>query len=751
MKNKKGFTLTELLGVISILAIILSISIAVFLKVKDNVLKKDYENVVKYLETEAANYAKDTGFTTTTVENLIKEGYVSPDDETDIYNPITNESLNCYIISSVMEDGTYKATLGDDIGSTSGTCNSYETNQDLEICKLSNDKKSCDDLSNDWINENITLGVKDYNGNIINSDENTYKWQSNDGNTSTEYSITTNTEIVSNNVYNVEIIFSDKKVGKGAKEIKIDKQAPVVLESSIFPESDEWAKEKTLTLKLSDYSGSGIYGINVNNEKISTCSNNKNDYTNLNENTTAEVKITSKENYICIIDNAGNTLEKPLEIIDDKIDGNGVDYINVEASTNSYTTSLNLIGTAKDEQSGLVSYQFTTSANEPTSGWIDIPNKPLINKEFKTTYSINSNGTYYFWVKDAIGSISSAKITISKIDKGIDTISLTPSTTKYVKSLTLTGKATDNLSGIVKYQITTSSTKPTSGWTTTSAKSSITTTKNISTNGTYYLWVEDAVGNSSKASYKISNIDNEGPVYVSGGAVSLGSVTTARFNDVSTPISVYYYVTTSSTIPSASTITSTSRTFSTSCNNRYYVWAKAVDALGNYTIKSLGNVYAGDCCSEGTYEYYSCTYDGYQIESRYNACINQMEFRQTSLFCEYNLYCENWGECTANNTTSRICYYNIGGVQKSKVESTQCTYYGGSTGGSTGGSSGGSSSGGTFSANVFCSNYSSCQSAGYGQGQCDLAVGSGCGTQKYFCSCCSTSSTWLGGNLCQAQ
>ena len=99
-KKKKGFTLTELLAVIAILAIIMGIGIATFVNIRDSVLKKEYENVVTQLEGEASRFAEDTSITTVSVERLIEEGYIIPDDETDIYNPQNNESLNCYVIYS---------------------------------------------------------------------------------------------------------------------------------------------------------------------------------------------------------------------------------------------------------------------------------------------------------------------------------------------------------------------------------------------------------------------------------------------------------------------------------------------------------------------------------------------------------------------------------------------------------------------------------------------------------------------------
>ena len=88
-KIRKGFTLVELLAAIAILGVIIGISTAVFIKIKNDSLEKEYKNVVSYLENVASKYARETGYTTVSVEDLIKEGYVMPDDETDIYDPRT--------------------------------------------------------------------------------------------------------------------------------------------------------------------------------------------------------------------------------------------------------------------------------------------------------------------------------------------------------------------------------------------------------------------------------------------------------------------------------------------------------------------------------------------------------------------------------------------------------------------------------------------------------------------------------------
>ena len=502
--KKNGFTLVELLAVLGILAIILLIGVPVFLNLRDSVLTSERENVISYIETRAADYANDTSITVVSVEDLIKKGYVEPDDETDIYDPVTNESFNCYIVTSVFENGAYESTMSEESIGTSedGTCNSYESQVDLAICKYNDDMSQCDLINNDsWFREDVTLGVRYRNGEILNDSAITYDWLGSDGSTSSEYYISTNTNLISQNTYRVRII-ADNKTSETTQVVSIDKQAPAVISATVYPDSTSWAKEKNVTIELTDYMGSGVAGIYVGDSSV--CNDSLTFNNNLKDNVYTG-PIGSGTHYVCVIDKVGNISGEPYEIVAGDVDDTGADWIELKANTTEYTGSVNLIGTAQDTKSGLVAYQFTQSATEPNSGWTSITQTNEQITQYKN--GITSNGTWYFWVKDALGNTSSKSYRISNIDKGAPSATLTPSTREYVTSLTLTGVGTDSLSGIKRYVITTSPSKPSSGWTTLSTpQARIETEYNVTRNGTYYLHVEDAAGNSAMASYRVTNI-----------------------------------------------------------------------------------------------------------------------------------------------------------------------------------------------------------------------------------------------------
>lgn len=108
INNKGGFTLVELLAVITILAIITTIAasnaISLTLKSKENLyctklnmiknLARDYGiNLEKELNNSDI-YFEGSKSVKITVEDLIKAGKLSPDKEELVLSPIDNTSLN---------------------------------------------------------------------------------------------------------------------------------------------------------------------------------------------------------------------------------------------------------------------------------------------------------------------------------------------------------------------------------------------------------------------------------------------------------------------------------------------------------------------------------------------------------------------------------------------------------------------------------------------------------------------------------
>ena len=316
IKNKKAFTLTELIAVIVILSILITLSVVVFMNIRRNTLEKEYTNLVSYLETKAALYAKDTNITTISVEDLIKEGYIKPDDTTDIYDPRDNTSMNCYILKMEYKDEEYVAKLSDDLKrDENGKCNLYTKTSGYEICRIVG--SNCNKIKEGkWFNKNIKLGIKDVNG-LINRVDASYSWSTNTGFISNDKDVTTEVSLIGDITYKCEVKMKDENgkdiVGVATKNVKIDRENPVISEIKY---DTNWSLSKTIEVIATDGMGSGIKGYAIVKED-QDCSKYKAKNT---------VDINSNGNYkVCVKDKAGNITEKVIEVTSiDVVPGNPV-------------------------------------------------------------------------------------------------------------------------------------------------------------------------------------------------------------------------------------------------------------------------------------------------------------------------------------------------------------------------------------------------------------------------------------------
>ncbi|MDE6284815.1 MAG: prepilin-type N-terminal cleavage/methylation domain-containing protein, partial [Bacilli bacterium] len=416
LKNK-GFTLVELLGVVAILSVIMGISIMSFTSVKKNTLKQQYDNIVSLIETEAANYANKTGITTVSVEKLILEGYLEPDDETDIYNPQNNASLNCHIVNSTFSDGEYASTMSEtNLRKDDGTCDEYKVTSEYEICQMSG--SSCITIpDNKWFNSDVTLGVKHTRtGRIIDTSTARFEWSSTTGNMGTGSTITASTTTVIQSTFKVKLITTDNKLGEATQLVKIDRQNPVVVGVSV---DTAWSTEKKVIVTANDFTGSGVKGIYVGTE--TTCRSNM-PYQTANNNKIILEK-EDGEYYACAIDNVGNFSNTAYRIKVDNSDTEGADTISLTPNPATWANKIELIGKAQDLKSGLVAYQFIetrkTQIPPDDPNWIfDIPDAERNSEITRIRPDVtDETKTYYFWVLDMMGNTSVASYKPDKLDK----------------------------------------------------------------------------------------------------------------------------------------------------------------------------------------------------------------------------------------------------------------------------------------------------------------------------------------------
>ena len=341
MKNRAGFTLTELLVTLGILALITGIGLLVTVNVRDNILEKQYQNVKKEIEIAAEEYANNTSIITVSVAKLIEEGYLLPDDETDIYNPINHESLNCKIVETTIEDGNYVSTLTENgtYDSETNTCSDYEvkidslidvacyseTNDPDELAKC---EKSLEKTENAWYSGSVILTAKGVEGKEIES----YRWSSLVGDSSSESSMVVTTSSVKTTVYTLSVTYTDGTIAEGRLQVQIDNEAPTILNIN---KNEEWTNvAKDVVIDATDGSFSGLDSYRV----VSADNSYDSGY---QESNTFSLEMGTY--YAYAQDKSGN-ISEPVEFIVDRIDKTkpvaqmtGDGYFETESSTMGIT------------------------------------------------------------------------------------------------------------------------------------------------------------------------------------------------------------------------------------------------------------------------------------------------------------------------------------------------------------------------------------------------------------------------------
>lgn len=314
MKNKKGFTLVELIAVVVIVAVVIGIGVPVFINVRKNVLNNQFENIKTRIEAAAVKYANDTQIITVSVGKLIEEGYLTADDQKAIYNPVDNSSLNCKIVEVSLNDGTYTAKLTDNGELEDGTCSNYnatvaslikitcysETNDESELAKC---EKTLKNTNNAWYSGSVKLSLDDK----VTKNVSDYRWQGLTGESSNESEIIVTADSVKSTTFSLSLTYEDGTSETSSAVVQIDNQKPVIID---IVKDDNWAgSKKNVTINASDSSGSGIFGYYVG----------KNEACNGEYVTNNKFDLEVGKYYVCVKDNAGNVSDVSSFDID-KID-----------------------------------------------------------------------------------------------------------------------------------------------------------------------------------------------------------------------------------------------------------------------------------------------------------------------------------------------------------------------------------------------------------------------------------------------
>lgn len=313
MKDKKGFTIVELLSVIVILGILITIGIFSIGSIRKTILDKQYKNLKTEIELAAEKYYADTESTSLYVQTLIDEGYLKADNSSfNIYDPRDSKIMNCYIIN--VNDGD--ASL-DDVNKNEDCSNEIAGNYDLKI--LRQGSKSSDK----WYNESEVISAVKSDNSIDNSLA--YTWTT-DLNPNTIWNerefdlqnLLNQMGNVINDVFYVQAWSSDKLYRSAGKRIKIDLVKPIIDNVDISGDPNEWVKERVVTIKAHDL-GSGI--VEYLFSETENCSGTYEKLSKAQNDFTIEKKFTSNGNYyFCVKDDAGNKVVSE-KIVIQKVDG----------------------------------------------------------------------------------------------------------------------------------------------------------------------------------------------------------------------------------------------------------------------------------------------------------------------------------------------------------------------------------------------------------------------------------------------
>ena len=323
MRNKKGFTLVEVISAIVILSIIITLGVFSITKVRSNILEKQYKNIKLEIELAAEKYYSDTESKEVYVDTLIKEGYLKADNKSmTITDPRNKTILNCYIVT-INDDE--KGSLGTENNVLeNGNCNeSAIVNSDISIVGEDGNK-----IDKTWYKNPITLNVK-FKDNGKDPNNYSYTWKSEKNPNIITDEKTYNLEetykergkVIDDEFY-VTLVNGDEILESKGQRVRIDGVFPKI-KSLVVPDIDKWTKDKTLKVNATDV-GSGIesYILSMGDcESIPLEKYNKiPDIPNPND-VKIEQKITKNGTYtFCVSDKAGNKVKYDEIISIDKID-----------------------------------------------------------------------------------------------------------------------------------------------------------------------------------------------------------------------------------------------------------------------------------------------------------------------------------------------------------------------------------------------------------------------------------------------
>lgn len=585
---RKGFTLVEIMASIAILSVVGIVGVVGYRTVNEKIKEQAYKNKVTYIESKAALYGSETGYVNTTVDELVKTGYIEADNEKgEVLDPREkSRNLNDCIVTITKEGENYYGNLTD----ITDPDQLDRTNENLEIIETGIESGEIIE-ENKWTKENVRLTIRIREGGANKgkneSDIEKIRWYNNVSSHEYEYSIQKHEEIevvqILNTEYRVEVTFKDGSKFVARRQIKIDKQKPRMYTDDVRIENENnWSnKDKKVVLLASDQGGSGIGGYYVGENEECTRNELHKIASGKYTQEQYEIELGSGEWYSCAVDKVGNISEKV------RFEVKNIDKI---APTCNVVVARGTLG-----ENGWYKSDIELSVNGLDDGGSGINQNYNGLKNKKITKDTDANGTTIkATIKDNAGNTGECSTTI-KVDKTKPKCTITPTGKKgnnnwYTGDITFSINGTDNGSGINQ------------------SYDGLTTKKiTTDTNGTRITGtVKDNAGNvSDNCSISVKR-DATPPTKPTEGAIGKvsGSKKAASIKneaggstDSGSGIKEYRYLVTNVAYEPRDLNKSKFKTkedggmkFTRSCGEYYYAYAVAVDNAGNISdVKGLGH------------------------------------------------------------------------------------------------------------------------------------------------------------------
>lgn len=261
---------------------------------------------------------------------------------------------------------------------------------------------------------------------------------------------------------------------------------------------DGWSMKKEVTIQYPNTYGVGyyqnMYRLNGGDWQVV----NRNTFT-MEMITNATIEAVVSENYPGTDHQLGTIAKETITTID-RLPPEITRAI--PQSENAYEQeTCDIVFDAKDEESGIVAWTVTNANVEPNRYENSVP----ASREMKNmTYQVTENGTYYVWVKDVAGQVTSQSVEVTNIDPKAPVIKEIHLDDTQVGKIIMHATVQDEKLGFSAYAVV-------KGENVTPGDASfinITPTKeevevvsqDITENDTYTLWVKDISGRTAKSS-----------------------------------------------------------------------------------------------------------------------------------------------------------------------------------------------------------------------------------------------------------